>query len=381
MDEPQKKVGLICQQVCVKENRMKNKDPKKGQKNGKHAIKRIPFCIGFPVLAVLLFSVLLMAACVGSAHLGVGDALRLLAAKLPGVGRFVDTDGIGEVYERILFKVRLPRVVLAGLVGAGLSVTGAAFQGLFRNPLADPHILGVSSGAALGATIAMLFGSGAWFFGISLTGLSAFAGGLITVFLVYQIACAKGRGRAMHLLLTGTAVSSFLSALISFLMTRHQDELEKIYMWTLGSFGAATWEKVRFLGVFLLVGCLVLFSVSRELNLLAAGEDSAVTLGVSLAATRAIIIIAGTFLVAACVSVSGVIGFVGLIVPHCMRLMFGPEHKKLLPCAALCGAVLMIFCDMLARTATAPTEIPVGVVTAMIGAPYFIFLLAREKGA
>lgn len=359
---------------------MEQKNKKMEREDRKHFGKRIPFCFGFPILIVLFFIVLLVAACVGSAHLGVGDALRLLIEKFPVIGKFVDTKGIAEVYERILFRVRLPRVILAGLVGAGLSVTGTAFQGLFCNPLADPHILGVSSGAALGATIAMLFGSGAWFLGISLTGFAAFFGGLATVFVVYQIACAGGRGKAVHLLLTGTAVSSFLSALISFLMTRHQDELEKIYMWTLGSFSAATWEKVHFLAFFLLIGYLVLFSFGRELNLLAAGEDSAVTLGVSLKTTRAIIIVAGTFLVAACVSVSGVIGFVGLIVPHCMRLLFGPEHKKLLSCAAVCGALFMIFCDMLARTVTAPTEIPVGVVTALIGAPYFIFLLARVKG-
>lgn len=363
--------------MALKEKARQEKRKRKAKRNA--PIRRIPLSVGFLVLAALLFALLLAAACVGSAHLSVPDALRLLLSRLPGIGRFVQTEGIGEVYERILFQVRLPRVVLAGLVGMGLSITGAAFQGLFRNPLADPHILGVSSGAALGATIAMLFGSGGWFGGISFTGLAAFAGGLLTVFAVYRIACTGRVVQTVHLLLTGTAVSSFLSALISFLMTRHADELEKIYMWTLGSFGAASWEKIRFLGIFLVVGSTLLLAVSRELNLLAAGEDTAVTLGVSLKAVRAIVIVAGTFLVAACVSVSGVIGFVGLIVPHCMRLIFGPEHRRLLPCAALGGAGFMIFCDMLARTVTAPTEIPVGVVTAIIGAPYFIFLLAKSK--
>ncbi len=354
-------------------------DKRKTKKEGNASVRRIPLSVGLLVLAVLVLALLLAAACIGSAHLSVKDALRLLGSRLPGIGKLVDTEGIGEVYGRILFQVRLPRVILAGLVGAGLSVTGAAFQGLFRNPLADPHILGVSSGAALGATLAMLFGAGGWFGGISLTGLAAFAGGLLTVFVVYRIACAGSVVKTVHLLLTGTAVSSFLSAVISFLMTRHEDELEKIYMWTLGSFGAASWEKIRFMGIFLLAGSLVLLALGRELNLLAAGEDTAVTLGVSLRAVRAIIIVAGTFLVAACVSVSGVIGFVGLIVPHCMRLIFGPDHRGLLPCAALGGAGFMIFCDMLARTVTAPTEIPVGVVTAIIGAPYFILLLARSK--
>ena len=342
-------------------------------------VQRIQFGVGFTVLAVLFFAVLLISVCVGSASLNAADALRLLLAKVPGMGGLMDTEGIGEVYGRILYKVRLPRVCLAGLCGAGLSLTGAAYQGLFRNPLADPHILGVSSGAALGATTAMLFGSGAWFGGLSITGIAAFLGGLATVFFVYHIAGMGGTVQTLHLLLTGTAVSSFLSAMISFLMTRNQDELKRIYMWTLGSFDAASWEKVRFLGIFLLLCGAVLFAFSRELNLLATGEDAAVTLGASLVYTRAAVIVAGTFLVAACVSVSGVIGFVGLIVPHCMRLVFGPEHKRLLPCAALCGALFMIFCDMLARTVTAPTETPVGVVTAMVGAPYFIILLARSK--
>lgn len=374
-----RKTDAFRERTGGRERRYKVKKAKEGRAAGR--ARRIPFGMGLAVLLLLLFALFIAASCVGSAHLSPGDALRLLAARLPGIGRLVHTDDIAAVYETILYKVRLPRICLAGLVGAGLSVTGAAFQGLFRNPLADPHILGVSSGAALGATVAMLFGTGAWFGGISLIGLAAFAGGLVTVFVVYRIACAGGRVQTVHLLLTGTAVSSFLSAFISFLMTRHEDELEKIYMWTLGSFGAASWEKIRFLLFFLMAGCIVLYAFGRELNLLSAGEDTAQTLGVSLRTTRAVVIVAGTFLAASCVSVSGVIGFVGLIVPHCMRLIFGPDHRRLLPCAMLAGAGFMIFCDTLARTVTAPTEIPVGVVTAIIGAPYFIYLLARSKRA
>lgn len=348
-------------------------------KKGYFSARRIPFSVGLVVLTLLFLAFVFAAVCIGSAHLSFTDTLRLILAKLPGIGQFVQIQEINEVYERILFQVRLPRVLLAGLVGMGLSITGTAFQGLFRNPLADPHILGVSSGAALGATLAMLSGAGTWIGGISLTGLFAFAGGLCTVFVVYRIACMGGRTQTVYLLLTGTAVSSFLSAVISFLMTRHKEGLEKIYMWTLGSFGLANWEKVCFLTVFLIVCSAVLFAVAGELNLLLMGEDTAVTLGVSLKNMRIAVLFAGTFLVAACVSVSGVIGFVGLIVPHCMRLIFGPDHRTLFWCAALCGASFMIFCDMLARTVTAPTEIPVGVVTALCGAPYFIFLLGRNR--
>ncbi len=349
-------------------------------KKGKR-IRRLPFGAGLAVMILLLGAVVLGAACVGSADLRITDALRLLAAKLPGIGRAVDVSGIDRVYETILYRVRLPRILLSGLAGMGLSLTGAAFQGLFRNPLADPHILGVSSGAALGATLAMLFGGSSWLAGLSAVGLAAFAGGMAAVLAVYRIAGTGTGMRTMHLLLTGTAVNSLLSAVISLLMTRNREQLDRIYLWTLGSFNAASWAKVRFLMFFVPVFGALLFAAARELNLLAAGEDTAQTLGVSMKTTRRVIIVSGTVLAAACVSVSGIIGFVGLIVPHCMRLMFGPDHRKLMPCSMLAGAAFLIFCDTLARTMAAPTDIPVGVVTSVFGAPYFIYLLYREKRA
>lgn len=341
--------------------------------------RKLPFGMAILLLVLLLFLVMIGAACAGSAHIAITDAMKLLIAKVPGIGKLCDISGIGNAHQLIVYKVRLPRIILSGLVGMGLAVTGAAFQGLFRNPLADPHILGVSSGAALGATIAMLSGISARFLGMGIVGLFAFAGGLATVLVVYRLACAGAAVKTTHLLLTGTAVSSLLSAVISFLMTRNREELEKVYMWTLGSFSSATWSKTGFLLIFLILGSGVLLTMSRELNLLAAGEDTARTLGVSMKTTRRVIILAGTFLVAACVSVSGIIGFVGLIIPHCVRLISGADHARLLPYSMLAGAVFMIFCDTLARTATAPSEIPVGVVTAIFGAPYFIFLMYRDK--
>lgn len=354
---------------------MRNKDKKR------ESGKRLPFGAGLAILLALLAGMFLYATLTGTANLSAGAVVRLIAAKLPKIGRLIDISDISNVHQTILYKVRLPRIVLAGLVGMGLSLTGAAFQGLFRNPLADPHILGVSSGAALGATISVLVGANAWYFGLSMTGLFALAGGLATVFLVYMLAgTGGGRGlRTVQILLTGTAMNALLSSLISLLMTRNSEQLEKIYMWTLGSFSAASWEKVRFLGIFVLVCATVLFLFAKELDLLASGEDTAQTLGVSLRGMRVGIIVTGTLLVAVCVSVSGVISFVGLIVPHCTRLIFGPGHRRLLPYAMLSGALFMIFCDMLARTVASPTEIPVGVVTSILGAPYFIFLLWKEK--
>ncbi|MBQ9120423.1 MAG: iron ABC transporter permease [Lachnospiraceae bacterium] len=341
---------------------------------------RWPFITILVILFLLLFFVIVFAVCTGSANIKAEEAIRLLLAKIPLLGQGIDcTESIINNHALIVYQVRLPRILLAMLVGMALSITGAAFQGLFRNPLADPHILGVSSGAALGATFAMLSGAGIQFLGLGAVGIAAFAGALITVFIVYQIAGIGAGRKTVHLLLTGTAISSFLSALMSLLMTRHQETLEKVYLWTLGSFSSATWDKVLFLILFVMVGALLLMLLSRELNLLSVGEDTAGTLGVSIQRVRKLIIISGSLLVAASVAVSGVIGFVGLIVPHCVRLLFGSNHERLMPASMLVGAIFMILCDTIARTVTAPSEIPVGVVTSLFGAPYFIYLLYREK--
>lgn len=339
-------------------------------------LKYIMLWIGLPILLLIT---IVGATCVGSADIGFGEAMRLLLAKIPGIRNGISLDDVKKTHSVIVYQVRFPRVCLSGLVGAGLAVTGAAFQGLFRNPLADPHILGVSSGAALGATVGMLTGVGVKMAGLSVIGTFAFAGGLLTVFVVYRIAGRAGSRNTVYLLLTGTAISSFLSAVISFLMSRNRETLEKVYLWTLGSFSAASMEKIRFMLLVLFVTGVVLFVMGRELDLLATGTESAATMGVSLKFTNGVIVFAGTVLVAACVSVSGVIGFAGLIIPHCIRLIAGPSHRRLIPYAMFAGAVFMIVCDTLARTLTAPSEIPVGVVTAMFGAPYFLFLLCRQK--
>lgn len=343
--------------------------------------EKLPFGITIFLQLCLLFFVMACAACTGSADIPISETAKLLIAKIPVIGALVDISEFPSMHQVIVYQVRLPRIILSGLVGMGLSVTGAAFQGLFRNPLADPHILGVSSGAALGATIALLCGFNVHFLGMGGVEFFAFVGGLVTVMAVYQIACTGKAVKSVHLLLTGTAVSSLFSSIISLLMTRNREELEKVYLWTLGSFSSATWDKAKFLLLFVIIGSGLLFSVSRELNLLAAGEDTARTLGVSIKTIRWIIILSGTLLTAACVSVSGMIGFVGLIIPHCIRLISGADYRRLLPYSMLAGAGFMIFCDTLARSIAAPSEIPSGVVTAIFGAPYFIYLMYQDKRA
>lgn len=333
--------------------------------------KFLLFLFGLPL-------VILLSASVGSADLSVGGSLRLLFSKLPFFGKWVDVSDLKAVYQTILFQVRLPRILLAGLVGAGLSLTGAVFQGLFRNPLADPHVLGVSSGAAIGATFAILGGIQMNFLGLGAVGICAFLGAMTTIVLVYQVACVRERMSVMNVLLTGTAISTMLSAGISLMMSLNQEGIEKVYMWTLGSFSSASWIKVGYLAVCLLICGIGLEVVANDLNLLLTGEDAAESMGVDLVRLKKLVIFLASFLVAACVSVSGIIGFVGLIIPHCMRMIGGSNYRSLLPFSLIGGAVFMVLCDMVARTVTAPSEIPVGVVTSLIGAPYFIYLIYRN---
>lgn len=322
--------------------------------------------------------VIVFAVTVGSADLSVLDSLRLIAGRVPGL-EALSAQLAGSVYERIIWQVRLPRVLLACLVGGALASVGGAFQSIFRNPLADPHILGVSAGAALGATLAMVLEAPAAFGGLGAVSAFAFFGALAAVFFVWVIAHAGGALSGVNMLLTGTAVSTLLSGIISLLMTFHQDELNAVYMWTMGSFSAATWPKVAMVGAVCAVGMAVLMVFASRLNVLLAGEDEARTLGVNTGSTRGWVILFSSLMVATAVSVSGIVGFVGLIVPHCIRLLMGPDNRRLLPCAFVLGGIFLVLCDTLARTVAAPTEVPVGVVTAVLGAPYFIALVTLRR--
>lgn len=329
-------------------------------------------------LGILLGISIVIATSIGSADIGPMDSLRYLVKKVPFLGSYIQIKEKKEVYETIIFQVRLPRICMAGLVGCGLSVIGATFQGLFRNALADPHILGVSSGAALGATIAMLFEVSMHVIVLGVTGLFAFLGALGTVFLVYNLARMGGKVPITNILLTGTAISTMMSSIISLLMTFHQDRIDTVYMWTLGSFSAANWSNVLLLLIFVFGGVSIIFLYAKELNAILTGEEVAESLGVDTVATKKILIVVSSLVVAVCVSVSGIIGFVGLIIPHCIRLFVGADYRKILPVSCLAGAIFMIFCDTIARSIVAPSELPVGVVTALFGAPYFVYLLYKR---
>lgn len=330
-------------------------------------------------MGIILFLTIAFSATVGSASLRMGESLKIILSRIPLVKTLISMDGIKASYETIVWSIRIPRILLAGLSGASLAIVGACFQGLFRNPLADPQMIGVSSGAALGATIAVLSGFSISFMGLGAVGIFAFLGAIITVFTVYHISCYGSQAPNMHIILTGIAISSMLTAIISFLMSIRREQLEKIYMWTLGSFSSATMTKVAFLTFFFVVCGMIILIFAKDLDLILTGEDTAQSLGVDTSRVKKLLIVISSVLVAACVSVCGTISFVGLIIPHAVRLLFGPKHSRLIPLSAVSGAIFLIWCDTIARTVRSPGELPVGVVTALCGGPYFIYLLIRAK--
>jgi iron complex transport system permease protein len=273
-----------------------------------------------------------------------------------------------------LWQIRMPRVVLAFLVGGALAVAGVILQDLFLNPLTDPYVTGVSSGAALGATIAIVLGLAG---GLWLTGM-AIVGGLGTLLLVWTAARRRGRIDVYVLLLAGVTASYLLSAVITVLMINANDDLGAILYWLLGSFSARTWTDVE-TALFAVPFMIVPLFFTKEMNILLQGEKRALELGVDVERTKAVLVVAAAILTAIAVSVAGIIAFVGLIIPHLVRLLVGPSHRRLLLLSMLMGAALLSVADLLARTIAAPTEVPVGVVTTFIGAPVFVYLLRRGR--
>lgn len=284
-----------------------------------------------------------------------------------------------ETAESILWKIRLPRTILIALTGAALGGSGATYQGLFRNPLADPFLIGVASGAGLGAVIAMSIHWPYSFWGLMAIPLSAFIAALLTVFIVYSLARVGQTIPTTNLILAGVAFSSFATSLTSFLMIRSTSEVRRALGWLLGGASQTGWTAILAIVPYLIIGLGILIVSGHALNVLQFGDDQAQQLGLNVTHTKRILLIASSLATAAAVAFSGIIGFIGLIVPHLTRLWFGPDYKRLLPLSVLGGATALLVSDILARVLIAPQEIPVGIITALAGAPFFLWVLRTAK--
>nr|WP_285841612.1 iron ABC transporter permease [Psychrobacillus sp. MER TA 171] len=292
--------------------------------------------------------------------------------------------GTDAIATNIVWKIRMPRVILAGLVGASLAIAGAAFQSLLKNPLADPYTLGVSSGASVGAVATLFFGISVPFLGMFTLPVFSMAGALITMLIVISFAKLVDRAMKMEtIILTGIIFSSFLGSVISLMIALTGEELRQIIGWLLGSVSMRGWSYVQMALPFIIIGSLLLWLNRRELNAMLFGEERAQHLGVEVKKRKMMILIGGSMLTGTAVAVSGTIGFVGLVVPHMTRLLFGSDNRHVLPLSFINGASLLIICDLVSRTIISPTELPIGVITAFIGAPVFafIFFRQRKKGA
>jgi iron complex transport system permease protein len=334
--------------------------------------RRAPWLL--PGLAMALVVVAVAAVGLGAFSIGVGDIARavLSAIGVPGI------DPIDPTAEAVLWQVRLPRVALAVLVGACLGVAGALMQGVFANPLAEPGTVGVSAGAAVGAVVAIVTGltvAGTW-----VVPVAAFGAGVATALLVHRLSREGGRTDIVTLLLTGIGVNALAGAIIGWCTFVSDDaELRSITFWSLGSVGLATWPMVVLVLPFAVAGFAFAPRLARPLDLLALGDRPAAHLGVDVERVRRRAVVLVALLTAAAVAAAGIVGFVGLVVPHLVRLVAGPGHRRLLPASALGGALLLLLADLVGRTVAAPAEIPLGVVTALVGAPVFLWLVRRAR--
>lgn len=330
-----------------------------------------------PALSLLLLLGVVLAASLGAVSIPLGDVAAILVDRMPGV-ELAPNWSANEA--AIILQIRLPRVVTAAVVGGALAAAGVIFQGLLRNPMADPYIIGTSGGAALGATLALMLSPAyvVWH-GFTLVPLFAFGGALGAVLLVYHIARVGPRTPIVTLLLAGFALSSVLAAIMSFLMLVSEASLRRIVLWLMGGVTSTNWSQLMVVIPIVIAGIAGTYLFAVDLNAFLLGDEQAAHLGVEVERRKLILLMLGSLLTGAAVSISGLVGFVGLVIPHMTRLIFGPDHRLLLPASALVGGLFLVLADLVARLILAPAEVPVGIITALIGAPFFIYLLRRSK--
>jgi len=327
---------------------------------------------------ILLLGAALLGVAVGPAGIPLDAVVRIIVSRISGADL---ASGLPRQWQDIVWEIRLPRVILAGLVGASLGLAGATYQAIFRNPLADPYLIGVAAGAGLGAAIAVVAGWDFSFYQMSPLTLMTFVGALAAAGVSYLIARVGRTVPVTTLLLAGVAIGSLASSATSYLIISSGEKGLEIYSWILGGFNDSSWGKLWLLVPYLLPAAVLVLAHGRILNVMQLDEEQAQQLGVNVERVKLLLIGVATLATAAAVSVAGVIGFVGLIVPHLVRLAWGPDHRQLLPLSMVLGAVLLILADVPARTIDAPGEIPVGIITALCGTPFFLFLLRLRQRA
>ncbi len=335
------------------------------------------------ILIIALFITIIVSLNVGYAQISFTDILAVLGKQFPLIGNFVDTSTVSPQNTAIILQIRLPRILAGVLVGAALAAAGVLYQGVFKNPMADSYVLGVSAGAAVGASISILSGVGFVFFGLRFVQVAAFLGALFAMFLVYNISRVGSRVPVATLLLCGIAVNFFLFAVVGLLEVLAGDELQAIVFWLIGGFSNVLWRDIFAVLPFIIFGIGAAYLYARDLNLLAMGEETAEHLGVNVERSKQILLVLASLITAAAVSITGLVGFVGLMIPHVTRLLIGPDHRILFPTSAIIGAIFLVVCDDIARIVATPfastLELPVGIITMLSGAPFFILLFRRKK--
>ena len=326
------------------------------------------------ILGALLACMVVVATGLGYVAVSPAEVIRIVIGTVSGRTEWLD--GISSTHPVIIMQVRLPRIITSAVVGAGLSMAGVVFQGILLNPLADPYTLGVSAGAAFGASIALLFGFG--ILGPYAVPLFAFIGALLTLGVVIWLASTGERFSSQNLILSGVIVAAILAAGIGLIKYLADEQVAVIIFWLMGSFVSKGWLDVVPTLVFVVLGSCIVYYYARDLNILALGERSAASLGVRTVQVRLTLLVAASLVTSVCVAVSGIIGFVGLIVPHLMRFLVGPDNRVLVPASALAGAILLLGADTITRVVL-PQEIPIGILTALIGGPYFCYIFRKRQ--
>jgi iron complex transport system permease protein len=328
-------------------------------------------------VSILILS-LLLGISIGTVQVSVVDIIKIISAGIAGGS----SEYVDPMHANIVFSIRLPRVLLALIVGGCLAIAGASFQGLLRNPLADPFTLGMSSGASVGAVVTLFFSINLPFLGLFTLPVISILGSLLTIFLVLTFARKVDRTMKVEtIILTGIIFSSFLGSVISLMIALSGEELRQIIGWLLGSVSMRGWDYIFIVFPFFVAGTLILMFNAKELNGMSFGEDQARHIGISVQKRKYMILVAGSMLTGAAVAVSGTIGFVGLVIPHFIRRIIGYNHQHVLPLSVISGGAFLVVADLISRTVISPSELPIGVITALIGAPIFSYILLKKRGS